>query len=508
MSADRIDEATELQRDFVAKRGLIGVIDVGSNSIRLVVFEDDARSPDYVFNEKTICRLGDGLAASGRLSPDGRVRAAAALRRFTGLTKRMGVRKLITVGTAALREAEDGPEFRDQVQAETGVEIRVATGREEAHLAAQGVLLGWPNVEGVIADIGGSSLELAHVSGGKILSAVSTPAGHLRMGEGAGGQGQSDTARSALHALDSAASAFADAAGDLILVGGAWRALAKAQMELTNYPLHVLQGYELSPKAATELCEWAIAASPSEVKKLSGSSSARASSLANGAVALLRLLNALKPSSVTISAFGVREGLVFEQMPEEMRALDPLIAVAQSTEARSARYPGFGDELFEWMRPLVAELPGAPVRLARAACLLHDVNWRAHPDFRAAACFATVARANLSGVSHSHRLFLAAALVHRYKGTLTDASAKAAVRTLSEEAQYSTEVIGRALRLGAMITGSVPGLLSPTRLSVTEDELVLRLPADISTLFGERVERRFVALAGAMGRKGRIERSA
>lgn len=499
-------KAVQTGSGYLSEQGLIGVIDVGSNSIRMVVFEDHVRSPDYVFNEKTICRLGEGLAETGRLSPKGRERAAAALRRFTGLAKAMGVSKLITVGTAALREAEDGPEFRDRVHAETGVTIRVATGREEAQLAAQGVLLGWPNVEGVIADLGGSSLELAHVSGEQIISAVSTPAGHLRMGEGAGGQGQSDTARSALHALDSAATAFTEAASDLVLVGGAWRGLAKAQMERTNYPLHVLQGYELKPADAQDLCEWAIAAPPAELKKLSGSSSARAASLANGAVALLRLLKVLKPDTVTISAFGVREGLIYEQMPEAKRSLDPLIAVAEATEARAARCPGFGQELFEWLRPLLEVAPGASERLARAACLLHDVNWRTHPDFRAAACFATVARANLSGVSHSHRLFLGATLVHRYKGSLTDVSAKAAVGTLSDEDQFGAEIIGRALRLGAMITGSVPGLLAPSRLEVRDEELILNLPPDIAALFGERVERRFMALAGAMGRSGRIVR--
>ncbi|MGB0853322.1 MAG: exopolyphosphatase [Pikeienuella sp.] len=486
-------------------RGLIGVIDVGSNSIRLVVFEDGVRSPDYVFNEKTICRLGEGLADTGKLSPEGRIRAAHALRRFTGLTKRMGVTKLFAVGTAALREAEDGPEFREQILAETGVEIRVASGREEAQLAAQGVLLGWPSVEGVIADIGGSSLELAHISNGEVLSAVSTPAGHLRMGDSSESRGESETARSALHALDSAAAAFAHVSGDLVLVGGAWRGLAKAQMERTNYPLHVLQGYELSVAEADDLCEWAVKANPAELKKLSGSSSARASSLANGAIALQRLLRTLKPDTVTISAFGLREGLIYEQMPPGMRRLDPLIAVAKATEDRSARYPGFGEELFEWIRPLLGVVPGLSERLTRAACLLHDVNWRAHPDFRAAACFATVARANLSGVSHSHRLFLGAALVHRYKGALTDVAAKAAVRTLSEDAARGAEVVGRGLRLGAMITGSVSGMLASTRLSVTEEDLILSVPPDVGALLGERVERRFIALANALGRTGRIE---
>ncbi|MEM7269775.1 MAG: Ppx/GppA family phosphatase [Pseudomonadota bacterium] len=478
---------------------LIGVIDVGSNSIRLVVFEDDARSPDYFFNEKTICKLGEGMAETGRLNPVGRKKAMAALRRFVVLARRMGVRDIIGLGTAAMRDAEDAPEFRDQVEEETGLRIRVASGQEEAKLSAEGVLLGWPNATGLIADLGGSSLEIAEARDGDIRRTVSTRAGHLRVG----GADEADS-RAALGELRAEAEQFAPIEGPLVLIGGAWRALAKAQMERTKYPMHVLMGYEMATDEALDLCDWALSADPQVLKRTSGSSTARLASIAAGAATLRTLLEALAPTSVSISAFGLREGLIYERMPTEMREEEPLISASRRMEMRSARSPGFGDELFNWLQPLISDYSVMGKRLSHAACLLHDVNWRQHPDFRSAACFSTVTRANLSGVGHKGRLYIGAALLHRYKASVMDRDVQAALKLLPADDLQSAEAVGRALRLGAMLTGSVQGLLGKSRLEISDTELSLILEPGVAMLSGERVERRVAALATAIGRKPRL----
>src|SRR6056297_4306730 len=159
----------------------VGVIDIGSNSVRLVVFDGAARSPAYFFNEKILCGLGAGFSETGRLNPDGRVRAMIALRRFAALAKGMEVSPLLTVATAAVRDAEDGPEFRQAVLDQTGLEIRIVEGDEEARLSAQGVLLGWPGAEGLVCDIGGSSMELATLSDGRVGKRISSKLGPQRL---------------------------------------------------------------------------------------------------------------------------------------------------------------------------------------------------------------------------------------------------------------------------------------------------------------------------------------
>lgn len=472
---------------------LVGVIDIGSNSIRLVVLEDGVRSPDYFFNEKVICGLGRGLGETGRLDPAGKDAARLTLRRFVSLSRRMGVEQLIVFATAALREAEDGPAFREEMSDALDISIRVLAGPEEAYLAAEGVMFGWPRARGVVADLGGSSLELAAVSDGEILETVSTPAGHLLLAEG-----EEALARRALDTLKSAAAPFVEHAERLILVGGAWRALAKAGMAKANYPFFVLQGFEMTPEEAEALCDWVVSESAAGVKKAAGVSSSRVASMAAGARALKCLLTTLKPQSVDISAFGVREGVIHERMPAELREQEPLIAAARAMEARMARNPGFADEMFAWMRPILGVIRPDRMRLAEAVCLLHDVNWRAHPDFRVTACFGTVSRANLGGVGHHGRLFLGAALVHRYKGGLQALEANA-VDLLSPSARKDAEIVGRAARLGAMVSGSAAGTLRECPIRVEEGRLVLSFAPSSAELSGERVKRRLDALASAMG---------
>ncbi len=478
---------------------LVGVIDVGSNSIRLVVFEDNARSPDYFFNEKTICRLGEDLATTGRLNPSGKMRAMAALRRFVEIARRMGVQELIGVGTAAMRDAEDAPAFRNEIARETGLEIRVAAGAEEARLSACGVMLGWPGAEGLIADLGGSSLELARVVDGDVRDAVSTPAGHLRLADA-----QSDESMSALETLATEAASLTPFRGPLVLIGGAWRALAKAEMSRQNYPLHVLMGYEVTPEEINGLCDWAIDVDPQHLKKAAGASSSRVVSIAAGARALKCLMETLQPENIAISAFGLREGLIYDRMTKAMRAEDPLISAAHAMEVRSARSPGFGQEVFDWLSPIISEFPKDQQRLALAACLLHDVNWRQHPDFRAAACFATVTRANLSGVGHGGRVFIGAALLYRYKSIGLGDDVNSSLKLVSNDKLQSAEALGRALRLGAMLTGSVKGMLNKTRLEISEGELALILEPSVASLAGERVERRLTALANCLNLGARL----
>lgn len=491
--------ALPLTADSAATIPLVGVVDIGSNSVRLVIFENGVRSPDYFFNEKTICQLGRDLDATGRLNEDGKERAMAALTRYAALAHNMGVEEVHAIATAALREAEDGPRFRDEIEAQTGLKVRIITGREEAGYAAEGVLLGWPQFDGVVADLGGSSLELAKVEAGRVTTSVSSPSGHLRLLEP-----ESEDARRAMLALGAAAGPFALNGGRLILVGGAWRALAKAHMSRADYPFHVLQGYEIEAGEAAELCDWAIATEGADLKKAAEVSSSRLASVGAGAMALKRLILELRPDEVAISAFGLREGLIHAAMPPEIRAEEPLLSAARRAEARNARCPGFGDELFDWMAPAITGFDEERMRLAHAACLLHDVNWRAHPDYRASACFGTVTRANLGGVGHKGRLFMGAALIHRYKGSGRDDEAKASVARLPDDVRAQAEIVGRAARLGAMLSGSIYGTLGHCPLTVSDGVLTLSYSNGAAVFAGERVERRLKALAASMGLEGAI----
>lgn len=474
----------------------IGVIDVGSNSVRLVVFDGMARSPAYFYNEKVLCGLGAGLRDTGRLSPEGWTRALAALHRFAALAGRMELSGMISVATAAVRDAKDGPAFCDQVEAETGLQLHVASGSEEARLAAQGVLLGWPDASGLVCDMGGASMELAQVSGGEIHACATSPLGPLQLADMDDLEKRVKAIRKGTKALSKA---VPGSGGRLFLVGGSWRAIARLDMERTGYPLKVLHGYAPPIPQLLETLRWIPLQEQTALSELTGTSSARLSLIPLAAQVLADLIRRIEPDRIAVSAYGLREGLLYRQMPETMRGLDPLIEACRHMELASARSPGFGEALSTWLGPLFADKSPAEHRLILAACLLHDVQWRAHPDYRAELCFESVTRANIAGIGHADRVFLGLALLNRYKANAPAEEVGRYASILSQERVASAAILGRAMRLGAMLSGSAGGVLENARLERDRDRLVLTLTGPAREFAGEAVERRLQALAARIG---------
>jgi len=476
----------------------VGVVDVGSNSVRLVVFDGAARSPAYFYNEKVMAGLGTGMGETGRLNPEGKVRALSALRRFAALADRLGIAPLTTVATAAMREAEDGPDFAAEIERETGIKLWVVDGAEEARLSAQGVLLGWPGSYGLVCDIGGSSMELARIGDGTVGPAVTSPLGPLKLGSVSGG-------RKALEShirkvVDRLYDTMGRKSGErLFLVGGSWRAIARVDMDRRDYPLHVLHEYRMKPQDVAQTVDHIRSADLTEIRTRLQISEARISLLPMASLVLSEVVRRFRPKDLTVSSYGIREGMLYQAMSPDLRASDPLLESARFAETKDARLPGFGDILFDFVLPLFPEADWQRRRIIHAACLLHDVSWRAHPDYRAEVTFDNATRANLGGLKHGERIYLGLALMHRYsskrEGTIYDR-----LLTLIPEAdQAEAEVLGRAMRFGAMLwlaAGERPGRLD---WQPKKKVLVLTLAKAARPLFGEVTQARLKALASALG---------
>jgi len=481
----------------------IGVVDVGSNSVRLVVFDGAARSPAYFYNEKVMCGLGAGLSQTGRLNPQGRVRALAALRRFAALAKGMGIPPLTAVATAAVREADDGPDFCAQVLAETGVVLHVIPGDEEARLSAQGVLLGWPGSYGLVCDIGGASMELADLANGQVGQRVTSPLGPLKLREIKGGQKALTQ-----HITEVVASLHAEMRHEtgmrLFLVGGSWRAIARIDMERRGYPLTVLHEYRMSAEAVSASRDYIAAANLGQLRQRCDLSEDRIALVPVAVQVLDELVRVFQPKDIAVSSYGIREGMLFEQMPPALRESDPLIAACQFIEARDARLPGFGDVLYDFVLPLFPQADWQRKRIIQAACLLHDVSWRAHPDYRAETCFDNATRANLGGLKHGERVFMGLALLHRYSNRREGSRYAALFGLLSTDEIREAEILGKAMRLGAMLwlgAHDAPGALvwHPAGRQL---DLVLEKRAE--PLFGEVALARLNSLAGSLGAVARV----
>lgn len=474
----------------------VGVVDIGSNSVRMVVFDGAARSPAYFYNEKIMCGLGKGLAETGRLNPEGRARALTAMKRFALLARDMQVRSLTVVATAATREASDGADFQAEVLRETGLKLWVIDGSEEARLSAQGVLLGWPDAKGVVCDMGGNSMELARIGAGKVGKRVSTPLGPFRLQ-----QVSADPAKRRAHIdqiLKTCQSSLKSEGERIYLVGGSWRVIARLDMERRNYPLTVLHEYRMTPRGLTDTLDWIAGSDHALLRARIGTSAERMELVPLACEVLREIIRILKPAEIDISAYGIREGLLYEQMPERLRARDPLIEAARMAEMTSSRIPGFGRKLFEFLEPLFKNASPYRLRLIKAACLLHDTTWRAHPDYRAEACFDSATRANLGGLDHPGRVFLGLALLHRYKNSRAGSRLEPLLRLLTEDELQEAEVLGKAMRFGAMFAVGDPGRAGRLIWQPKKQILELALTEEGRGLYGEVAQARFASLALAL----------
>lgn len=470
-----------------------GVVDIGSHTVRLVVFDGRTRSPAYFFNEKSTCALGAEIQITGALYPEGKTKALAQIKRFKALAKAMGVKSLEVVATAAVRDASDGPAFADEIHKTSGLAVRVISGIEEGRYAAMGVLLGEVRRDTIVVDIGGASMELTTIKDREIGDGRTTPLGPLRL---AATELKGEVLDAYIdETLKTGWPGDAEKGGRITLVGGGWRAFAALDMHRRNYPLHVLQGYEMTPEDALETAAW-VRQSDEAALSNAGLSKTRITNAPLTAQVLQRLIAHSTPSVLEISAYGLREGVLYDNLSAELRASDPLLQSAGFLERSSARFPGFGQELADWILPSFQNLPE---RIIAAGCLLADVNWRIHPDYRAKACFVTATQANLGGLTHKERVFLAVALAYRYKGAKEALRSEPAAALLSNEERLQAEAFGRTLRLGTMLSGAAPTILRKCTLTRGAETLTLSVNKSHASLMNGPVERRLASLATALG---------
>lgn len=478
----------------------VAVVDIGSNSIRLVVFDRLSRAPVPLFNERVLCGLARGLDKTGRLNPEAMELALTNLVRFTRLARAMGARHFDLLATAAVREAGNGHEFVAEVERHCEAKVTVLSGMSEARLSALGVVAGTPGAAGVMGDLGGGSLELVKLDSGGMRDAVTLPLGPLRLEEIAGGSRKAALEEIARH-LDETGWLNEQAGQTFYPVGGAWRALARIQMEQTRYPLHIVHGYSLANNSAHDMADVISRLGPISLARMRGVSRRRLETLPCAALVLSQILHRMQPAQVTFSAFGLREGHIYDLLPPEEQARDPLLVAASELAASEARFGDLGEELFAWTAPLYPDETPEESRLRLAAGHLADIAWREHPDYRAEQVLFRILRLPLPAIDHGERAVLAYTAFIRYGGKAGAKEAKAALQLMSARQARRAEVLGLALRLGFIATGGTREILRELSLAPEGERLHLRLPDDGAVVSGDALERHLDALAKALGVK-------
>ena len=481
------------------------VVDIGSNSVRLVIYDELGRAPLPRFNEKSLCRLGEGLAQTGAIAPENFGRTVEALRRFRAIADAMGVARIDATATEAMRRATNGPELQRLIERETGLTIRILSGAEEARFAALGVVSGFFRPVGLVGDMGGGSLEVAEALDDRVGERwVSLPLGALPvealMAEGVA------TAKAKIDAMLKSDLPPALTRPVFYPVGGGWRAFARVHQIATGAPIHVVHGYTLDTKTVRDFARELVRMPADKLAALPGMPARRARTLPAAALLLDRVLKRLAPEEVVFSALGLREGWLYSQLSERERYLDPLVEGAQAIGLPLARVPGFAPELVRWTANIFPGESAAETRLRVAVCALSDHAWRDHPDVRAEESFRRLLHFPFIGITHAERAFLASCIHARYGGKPDDGYLGPAQALLSKAARRRAQVLGRAVTLAYRISAGMPKVLAGSRLMIGSDSVHLAVGAAVRVPDSEAVADRLRLLAGAVGvKKFRVE---
>jgi exopolyphosphatase/guanosine-5'-triphosphate,3'-diphosphate pyrophosphatase len=488
---------------YPALRRLAAVIDLGSNSVRLVIYDCSSTHPQPYFNEKVVAGLAQGIEKTGELSPEGVELASAALFRFARLCRQLDVERVMILATAAVREARNGPAFVDRIESNCGVKVEIVSGEREASLSAKGILASNPGADGLVADIGGGSLDVIELDNGKPGRFATLPLGTIRLPEHVGFDRKK--AKSWAEELIGGVDWLGDLKGrNFYPIGGAWRALGRTAMDHASYPLEIIDNYVIDRQRATDIAQLVGSQSAASLKSLPSIPKRRAETVPFAAIVMERLLKVIRPDRVVFSASSMREGCVYEYLGLlDGAERDPLLDSCRDLAAKAGRDVSGKTALSAWMAPLLSEVGPATPRLRTAAAFLSNVGWMEHPEYRAETSYIKILQTPFIGLRHFDRAFLALAIHTRYEGG--NGGAEIARKLLDDEAQSAAKVVGLALRLAHGIGAGQPAMAVRTRLSMDKENVTLHMPRG-DDLFSETAfSSRLKKLANALDRNPAFE---
>ncbi|WP_338700268.1 exopolyphosphatase [Bradyrhizobium sp. 26S5] len=489
----------------------VAVIDIGSNSVRLVVYEAMARSLVTIFNEKALCGLGREVQSTGLLATDAVNKALTALRRFRALCRIQQVGRVYAIATAACRDAKNGPDFIAKAERICGAKIEILSGPREAKLSALGVVSGVHNPNGIVGDLGGGSLELIDVKGNRVRSGVTLPLGSLAL------QDLSDKSikraeRIVKNELLGVAQLKTGRGRTFYAVGGTWRALARIHIIQSGYPLKVMHGYSIPAADALDFAQrLRRLAATNMLANIESVADARRPLLSYAALVLEYIIRVAQPKTIVFSTFGVREGLLYEMLPQAERAKDGLVCAAQNLNELLSRSARHAQELTAWTDRLVRVVRLRETeedrRLRHVACLLSDIGWRVHPDHRGEETLSLIMNGNFGSITHQGRAFVALSVFYRYAGLSEENEPPSQIRALVTPAMDErARVLGAAFRVAHLITAARTGVLPATHFRTQGRKLMLVFEHRMVDLVADRVGSRFKQLARLVGRAGSIVR--
>ncbi|WP_295524756.1 exopolyphosphatase [Novosphingobium sp. Chol11] len=479
------------------------IIDIGSNTVRLVIYGGPIRAPEVLHNEKITARLGKGVAETGMLAERAMAAALSSLARYHTLLRLERIGQVDVVATAAVRDAGNGPEFLRAVQ-DLGLEPRLLSGEEEAITSAHGVMGAFPGARGVVGDLGGGSLELVDVDAPSCRHGISMPLGSLNL-PAMRANGERAFAQRINKAVKKAAWQAAPGSA-LYLVGGSLRAFARYAIHATDWPIDDPHGFEIAPEEAFKIARGLARKKPDTMLPLVGVANARLASLPDTGALLAILIRTLQPGRLIFSSWGLREGILWQSMPPALQAQDPLVAGATAFAAEYSVSAATAGMVADWIGAAVkmacaAENEQTDHGIRLAAIMLCLASTKVEPNLRGDLARDWALRKRWIGADARARVALAAAMGAN-TGSLGLSPELTAL--ISPAQLREAHAVGLATRLCRRFSSCTLEGLSGSSLTAERGLLLLCVRPAIAALVNEGVERDLKALAAHLALKAEV----
>jgi len=471
----------------------IALIDIGSNSVRLVVYRDYSHYPFPVLNERVTCKLGQGLDETRMLNSERMDSTLEVLGRFAHLLKAINPSFVYVAATAAVRRATNGAEFAHHAEQILGYQVHVLPAEEEARLISLGITRFEGKISGIVADLGGGSIEIVHVDKGKSVNMISLNIGHL-------------TSRkpSEIKRAIKEIGWLKQAKGlPLYGIGGSFRAIGSAYISRQNYPLPLLHGLEIDKDDVLDILS-SLISSPAD---MTGVPVSRQTTILPAAVIIKHLVKASGISELIVSGTSIRDGLMADIFPQTYNHGDPLLLACGDLARESQRADGLSEALAALLAPIAAVFKHAKLgtirgshkqfmRMVEAACLLSDICWNEPSDLRGQLACSRILALPVFSLTHIQRAWLAKAVYHRYVGTKPNKAQPILSDTLlARRERFSAKVVGLGMRFGQNFCGGVPEYLSELSVRVEANKLICSVPEKRALLMDMPSQRRFAIFA-------------
>ncbi|MBN9565389.1 MAG: hypothetical protein J0G29_04765 [Alphaproteobacteria bacterium] len=456
-------------------KSAFAVIDIGSNSLRLVIFKELSRHPLKILDDSVMCRLGE-LDDQWNLKDENLSLSFETINRFKRICDTLKVKQIHTLATAAIRLAANKDVFLTYCKEQFGINVNVITGEEEAKLAANGVLSAFEKPHGIVADLGGSSLELTRMNKGRLCEKISLPVGPLNLNTYTTPSRKQDF----LHKhLAAAKPLFTAPIDTLYLVGGSTRAIAKAYMEKERYPIEIIHGYEMTKAQAVDALSWLQSKNPEELAKLPPRVSRRKHLLPSAAQVINTLIESVNPKNITISGYGLREGFVFSLLTQEIKNEDILATSCHTLINFEQELTPLYHQLSAWAQPAVFHSSFDQDRYKRlldAIAILNNIGWGAFQEYRAEYSFKKILHSPWIMCTHKERIIIALALFYRYDGKKKDLTLQPYLTLITPEEHLFAQTAGLIMRFYALLFDNIPATISLFSYQIYDKTLHIQAP--------------------------------